>query len=191
MGQYWLPVNLDKHEYLMPHRLGTGLKLWEQLANHPGTGAALLVLLAAMPERRGGGDFQTDPMVGRWAGDRVVLVGDYSEDADLPSSPVPFSTVYGRCHSGEDTDYPPAEQFKDITDEVCKVIERELEGRFVGNGWRTFKPIGEAVADKLTQGGNGNEAMNMTGKAAGAGQMAFGNPQPLPKTKQPKVKAKT
>ena len=32
MGQYWVVVNLDKHEFVMPHRLGSGLKLWEQLA---------------------------------------------------------------------------------------------------------------------------------------------------------------
>ena len=37
MGQYWLPVNLDKREFVNPHKLGAGLKLWEQLANHPGT----------------------------------------------------------------------------------------------------------------------------------------------------------
>ena len=57
MGQYWIPVNLDKKEFVSPHELGAGMKLWEQLANHPGTGAALIILTAAMPERRGGGDF--------------------------------------------------------------------------------------------------------------------------------------
>jgi len=40
MGQYWKPVNLDKREYVDPHKLDVGLKLWEQLASHPGTGAA-------------------------------------------------------------------------------------------------------------------------------------------------------
>ena len=32
MGQYWKAVNLDKREFVHPHRLGCGLKLWEQLA---------------------------------------------------------------------------------------------------------------------------------------------------------------
>ncbi len=56
MGQYWIPVNLDKHEYIHPHKLGSGLKLGEQIGTHPGTAAALVALLAAMPYRRGGGD---------------------------------------------------------------------------------------------------------------------------------------
>jgi len=60
MGQYWVVVNLDKKEFINPSKLGTGLKLWEQLATHPGTGAALIVLLAAEREPRGGGDFDID-----------------------------------------------------------------------------------------------------------------------------------
>ena len=55
MGQYWIPVNLDKREYLSPHQLGTGLKLVEQLGANPGTAAAIIILCAAMPEPRGGG----------------------------------------------------------------------------------------------------------------------------------------
>src|SRR6185369_11270822 len=100
MGQYWKPVNLTKREYIHPHKLGSGLKLWEQLANAPGTGAALIVLCAAMPDARGGGDFDltenwhgpervdmsdAGPMpsnypeiarrtIGRWAGDAIALI---------------------------------------------------------------------------------------------------------------------
>ena len=37
MGQYWIPVNLDKKEFIEPHKLASGLKLWEQMANFPGT----------------------------------------------------------------------------------------------------------------------------------------------------------
>ena len=60
MGQYWMVVNLDKREFVKSHTVGAGLKLWEQLAAHPGTGGALIVLCAAMPEPRGGGDFDLD-----------------------------------------------------------------------------------------------------------------------------------
>jgi hypothetical protein len=158
MGQYWLPVNLDKHEFIDPHKLGAGLKLWEQLANHPGTAGALIVLTAAMPEPRGGGDFDVDtnmhgpervdmsregPMpdeypaiaartIGRWAGDRIALVGDYAEDGDLAPEHK-ASTIYARCR-GEDR--PDA--FTDITDDVAKVIEHELTGTFTGTGWKDF-----------------------------------------------------
>jgi hypothetical protein len=132
MGQYWLPVNLDKCEFIDPHKLGTGLKLWEQLANHPGTGAALTILCAAMPEPRGGGDLNNESEVakrtiGRWAGDRIALVGDYAEEGDLPG--LDTSKIHSACDDG---------LWTDITDDVCAVIEKELEGKFTGTGWRDF-----------------------------------------------------
>lgn len=181
MGQYWLVVNLDKKEYIYPHKLGAGLKLWEQLANHPGTGAALIVLCAAMPERRGGGDFDLQenwhgpertlpehnitpgPMpssyeeiamqtIGRWAGDRIALVGDYAEDSDLPAE-FRASHIYWLCHISskeeltefnkkcEEHDEPVfTEQdiYTDVSGLVAKVIEHELQGEFIGSGWREF-----------------------------------------------------
>ena len=159
MGQYWIPVNLDKKEYIDPHKLGTGLKLWEHLANHPGTGAALIVLMAAMPEPRGGGDFDMDenwhgpertipphnispgPMpenyssiakrtIGRWAGDRIALIGDYADSTDLTGFDA--KKVSEGCFNEE-------EGYLDITENVCKVIEHELCGKYIGDGWREFK----------------------------------------------------
>jgi hypothetical protein len=168
MGQYWHPVNLDKREFINPHRLGTGLKLWEQIANHPSTGAALIILCAAMPEPRGGGDFDLDanwhgpertfpehnaspaPMpdeypaiaqrtIGRWAGDRIALIGDYAQDGDLPlatrrDGDVPASQIYNLCDEiGEST-------WRDVSDDVAAVLEHELGGTFsAGPGWRTWR----------------------------------------------------
>lgn len=158
MGQYWYPVNVDKHEFINPHKLGTGLKLREQLAAHPGTGAALLILTAAMPEVRGGGDFdltanwhgpeRTFPahnaspgpmpesypeiarrIIGRWAGDRIALIGDYAEDSDLPVG-FQASLIYTKCSEGD---------WKDVTEDVCAVIEYELRGNYSGEGWREWK----------------------------------------------------
>jgi hypothetical protein len=142
MGQYWIPVNLDKREFIHPHKLATGLKLREQVWNHPGTPVALFILCAAMPEPRGGGDLDIEgedarTTIGRWAGDRIAIVGDYAEDADLPESPVPASELYGLCHSPEDGG-PPEGAFTDISEMVCRVIEVEMEGRFQGDGWRRF-----------------------------------------------------
>jgi hypothetical protein len=139
MGQYWKPVNLDKREFINPHKLGCGLKLWEQLANHPGTGTALLILQAAMPEGRGGGDLEEDEVIGRWAGDRVVLIGDYAEDSDLKNSPVKASKIYKLCWSPEYGGKKPRGAFLDISDLVAPVIERELGGKYTGDGWRHFK----------------------------------------------------
>lgn len=170
MGQYWIPVNLDKREYIHPHKLGTGLKLWEQVANHPGTGAALLMLTAAMPETRGGGDLRLEDeasrkIIGRWAGDRIAIVGDYAEDSDLPEE-FEASTIYNLCSSEEEigeviehwekcewSDEPEVKAtyaeraerlresgpYTDISEAVCAVIETELDGKYSGEGWRSFK----------------------------------------------------
>ena len=150
MGQYWHPVNLDKHEFIHPHKLAAGLKLWEQIAN-PMPGAALLILCAAEREMRGGGDFDLKEggkeyqsiakrTIGRWAGDRIALVGDYAEDGDLPSEP-DFGTLYFRCGAVEEGEAPtPGPRFVDITEDVCAVIEHELRGKFTGTGWRDFEP---------------------------------------------------
>lgn len=171
MGQYWLPVNLDKREFILPHALGAGLKLWEQLANHPGVGEALIILTAAMPEPRGGGDLDLDtnwhgpervdftgpaPMpdeydviaartIGRWAGDRIALVGDYAEDSDLAPEHH-ASTIYGRCRDDGDGDaYEPGYPehlplYRDISADVAAVIEHELCGRYTGTGWKDWQP---------------------------------------------------
>ena len=140
MGQYWKAVNLDKHEYIDRYKLGCGAKLYEQLAS-PGVGQALVILLAVMPEKRGGGDLTPDPVIGRWAGDRVVLAGDYADDSDFCTNDpmMPFSKVY-ECATENALEDGAPHQFKDISLEVAAVIERELDGKFVGEGWKDFVP---------------------------------------------------
>ena len=139
MGQYWMPVNLTKREYINPHKLGSGLKLREQIWN-AGVGQALVILTAAMPERRGGGDFEPAPIIGRWAGDRIAIVGDYAERSDLPDEDK-ADEIYTLCWASDPAFADSSEKpFTDVTDEVCAVIERELDGKFVGDGWRKFKP---------------------------------------------------
>lgn len=130
MGQYWLSVNLDKKEFIHPHALGSGLKLWEQLASHPGTGAGLIILLAAMPEQRGGGDLQENEVIGRWAGDRIAIVGDYAESGDLPEEDA--SVIYEECRDGV---------YKDVSMLVASVIETELAIRFTGTGLRDYESL--------------------------------------------------
>lgn len=148
MGQYWKPVNLDKKEYLEPHKFACGLKLVEQLGGLAGTGDALVLLCAAQREVRGGGDFNVQPndevvkrVVGRWAGDRIAFIGDYSEDDDLPNSPIPASRIYDCCSESPDGDngIHIDDLWTDISDDVCAVLERELDGKFYGDGWRKFK----------------------------------------------------
>ena len=91
MGQYHFTCNLDKREFLDPFKLGSSLKLIEQMWNTPGTPVALYLLTAAS-NGRGGGDVNPEMnyddihnpngVVGRWAGDRIATIGDYY---DLPN----------------------------------------------------------------------------------------------------------
>ena len=80
MGQYYLVVNLDKRQYLHPHDCLDGMKLMEFAGGNCGTMACLVVLLAD-GNGRGGGDLDSDdPLIGSWAGDRIVVAGDYADD---------------------------------------------------------------------------------------------------------------
>jgi len=99
MGQYHLTVNLDKKEFLMPHKLGVGLKLLEQVGVEWSTPDALFMLLASS-NGQGSGDFQDDAnnMVGRWAGDKIVVIGDYANREELPMQ-FGADSIYGLCHT--------------------------------------------------------------------------------------------
>ena len=57
-------------------------------------------------------------------------MGDYAEDGDLPPE-FKASTIFAQCQ--DEGEYP------DISDGVCAVLERELEGKFTGDGWRDFQ----------------------------------------------------
>ena len=89
MGQYFRAINTDKQEYICPWCIGGGAKLWEWAANPCGS---IFTLLLRRSDEGGGGDYYgyhkgcgeggpitcpVSPIAGRWAGDRVALVGDY------------------------------------------------------------------------------------------------------------------
>lgn len=94
MGQYHWVVNLTKKEYLHPHKFNEGLKIMEFGQGSERTMTALAILLASSLKnkdgsvRRGGGDPCLDDekaafeYVGRWAGDRIAIIGDYAEKDD-------------------------------------------------------------------------------------------------------------
>jgi len=138
-----------------------------------------------MPERRGGGDFDLEEdedefvhdlkkaagisyaeiakrTIGRWAGDRIALVGDYAERGDLPPED-DADLIYELCCSEEERQesvnwlkekaierqdpeleekairLANAQLYRDISDDVCAVIEHELRGKFTGEGWRDWR----------------------------------------------------
>ena len=88
MGQYYVIANISKRQYLFPHRFGDGLKLLEFGASGSGTMCALSLLLSN-GNGRGCGDLHAnDEIIGSWAGDRIVVAGDYGDPgrwiADVP-----------------------------------------------------------------------------------------------------------
>lgn len=81
MGQYHKTYNLDKREFINPHRVNSGAKLLEQIGWARSVSSALFLLLANS-NGRGGGDAPFHALVGHWAGDRILVQGDYAEPGD-------------------------------------------------------------------------------------------------------------
>lgn len=141
MGQYYLVVNIDKKQFLHPHKLGDGLKLMEFAAMGEGTMLALALLLADGCGR-GGGDFHAKKgskpdldLIGAWKGDRIVIAGDYADVGFIPkpSEWTPEQRAKLKEHFSEGTDldknvnlYAWAESFfEDISLKVRALLECE------------------------------------------------------------------
>jgi len=79
MGQYYKIVNVKKKQYITPYTFGDGLKLMEFGMSANGVLAGLAILLAD-GNGRGGGDLHSEnPIIGSWAGDNIVIAGDYAD----------------------------------------------------------------------------------------------------------------
>jgi hypothetical protein len=87
MGQYYLIVNLNKKQFLHPHHCGDGLKLLEFGCSANGTLTALAILLADGTNRGGGDLYSNHPVIGSWAGDRIVIAGDYADAGKFTADP--------------------------------------------------------------------------------------------------------
>ena len=146
MGQYHLTVNLDKKEFIMPHKLGVGLKLREQLGSQDSVPNALFILLACS-NGYGGGDLKDtkNKIVGRWGGDKIAVVGDYAETTDLLMM-YGAKDIYSLCHSFQ-SECPEwgciadvSSHYLDITDMVIPVMELNNPGLKIDKeslGWRS------------------------------------------------------
>ncbi len=78
MAQYCLVANLDRKEFLSPKQFGEGVNLWSFGFNSVGTMTGLAILLNPSDGRRfplDGGP--VNPIIGRWAGQRIAIIGDY------------------------------------------------------------------------------------------------------------------
>jgi hypothetical protein len=112
VGQYHRLVNIDKQEWVDPHGLGLGSKQYEQTGCDASLADAMYVLVMTSPDS-GGGDFPMTDISGRWVGDRVLIVGDYTDKDAVPG------------FVGADAIYQLAEaQYKDITPDVRKALSK-------------------------------------------------------------------
>lgn len=117
MGQYYYAVNLTRHEYIKPHAFGDGAKLMEFACSAPSMMAGLAILLAD-GNGRGGGDLDTESrlakkIIGRWAGDRIVITGDYADEGKFLDG---IKSAKANLYTYVD------ENFKDISDDVIEVL---------------------------------------------------------------------
>lgn len=133
MGQYFMIVNVDKGEYIHPHRFGQGLKLGEFSGAPDSVGQALLALTAD-GNQGAFGDLPAHPVLGSWAGDRVVTAGDYAANG---THGAPEDTnVYGHAQAA----------FKDVSDAVITALCEDpqhplnslVKSGIHADGWRRF-----------------------------------------------------
>ena len=130
MGQYYVIANLDKREFISPSSFLDGVKLMEFSLNGNGVLSGLSVLLASS-NGQGGGDLTVDEgwddIPGRWAGDRIVVAGDYDSNPDSPGF-----KVYEMC--GERTDMEQLLQAGGQLDNFVDISSRVL-GALLSDDW--------------------------------------------------------
>lgn len=140
MGQYYKIVNVKKKQYITPHTFGDGAKLMEFSMSANGVLAGLAILLAD-GNGRGGGDLNSNSsIVGSWAGDNIVIAGDYADDGKFVSNP--NTTLYNvATEEGEDISLKVLDALCDdrwffeefrkntmfVSDEVNTLIKRKLQ----------------------------------------------------------------
>ena len=134
MGQYHHPVCIEAEEGLDPAGMDSGLKEGEQGFNRPSTPNAIIALACA----RGGNmpaDCSQSPLIGRWAGKRILIQGDYAEDNDIPGWKGPrLSKLYRAMTPVEQRNpkknWRTTPVFADITREACAFLEAACNVRY-------------------------------------------------------------
>ena len=134
MGQYHHPVCIEAEEGLSPHGMDSGLKEGEQGFSRPSTPNAIVALVCV----RGGNmpaDCSQSPLIGRWAGKRVLIQGDYAEDDDIPGWKGPKLSKLYRAMTPVDArkpkrDWRTSPVFADITSDACAFLEAACNVRY-------------------------------------------------------------
>lgn len=151
MGQYYYIVNTDKKQFLHPHKFNCGLKLLE--FGDGGLAMCGLAVLLADGNGRGGGDLHCDnPIIGSWAGDRIVIAGDYADDGKfLPPDAADSQTLHAyadECY--QDISFDVVRTMFDDTYLKQKYLESVYEWRvedgmypdWIVTEWRKWRAAG-------------------------------------------------
>ena len=103
MGQYFLVVNTDKKEYLMPHNFGSGLKFLEFTSDELSVMSGLAHLLGQSSDPSGMG--AAPDITGSWIGAQVVIVGDYDESNLYHTAYETYENISNKviCHMAKDS----------------------------------------------------------------------------------------
>ena len=136
MGQYHKAVNFDKKEFVTPHKIGLGLKQVEHTHCVASLSDVLYMLTSTSPNR-GGGDLPFDNQLednfktfGRWVGDKVAILGDYTDFYDVPF-------LYFRNNEEMDKFF---DSFIDISDDILPAFEKAFDVKIEKTeGWRERK----------------------------------------------------
>ena len=136
MGQYYKIVNIKKKQYISPHTFGDGSKLMEFSMSASGVLAGLAILLAD-GNGRGGGDLHSEnDIIGSWAGDNIVVAGDYADAGKFVKEP--DQTLYEVASSeGEDIS--------------VKVLEALFDDQYFFSEFRKNAPTMDEVQDLIKQ----------------------------------------
>ena len=145
MGQYYKIVNIKKKEYITPHIFGDGAKLMEFSMSANGVLAGLAILLAD-GNGRGGGDLNSESdIVGSWAGDNIVIAGDYADTGKFVKDPE--QTLYNIA----------SEEGVDIS---LKVLDALFDDRYYFEefrknraGWTSNSEVDKLIKRKLQEKG--------------------------------------
>ena len=141
MGQYYKIVNIKKKQYITPHTFGDGSKLMEFSMSANGVLAGLAILLAD-GNGRGGGDLHSEnDIVGSWAGDNIVVAGDYADAGKFVKEP--DQTLYEvASNEGEDISIK-------VLDALCD--DRYFFEEFRKNraGWTSNNEVDDLIKQKL------------------------------------------
>ena len=145
MGQYYKIVNIKKKQYITPHTFGDGSKLMEFSMSANGVLAGLAILLAD-GNGRGGGDLHSEnDIVGSWAGDNIVVAGDYADAGKFVKEP--DQTLYEvASNEGEDISIK-------VLDALCD--DRYFFEEFRKNraGWTSNNEVDDLIKRKLKEKG--------------------------------------